>query len=37
MRYALSVGQQQSYLFCIGFVNDPAFAQGTFSFGCFFG
>ena len=32
----LAVGQQQSYLFCISFVNEPTFAQGTFSFGCFF-
>jgi hypothetical protein len=33
----LSVGQHQSYLFCIGFVNDSAFAQRPFSFGCLFG
>ena len=33
----LAVGQQQSYCLRIGFVNEPAFAQRSFSFGCFFG
>jgi hypothetical protein len=37
MRYALSVGQQQPYLLQINFVNELFFAQGTFSFGRFFG
>jgi len=37
MRCALSVGQEQSYCLRIGFVNEPALAQGPFAFGCFFG
>jgi hypothetical protein len=37
IRYALSVRQQQPYLLPIRFVNNLSFAEGTFSFGRFFG
>jgi len=33
----LAVGQHQPYCLRIGLVNDSAFAQRPFAFGCFFG
>jgi hypothetical protein len=37
MRHALTVGQQQLDPLRIGFVDQTAFTQGSFSFGRLFG